>query len=264
MDKIGLLGSIYHIAAAGGKLNDLPAKELTTENLLKLDPYGNNVLHCAAKSGNLAQLPKKFMALEYLMLPSGGQDKDTTLHVAADKRILEQVPAELLTWQAWSCKNAVGNTVLHCVAKYGFELVPKDLITAGCFLDSNYKRETVLHAAAAHGTLDKLPEDLLSVENLLERDLSDRTVYHIAARDRNFNQIPKSSRLAGLEKMDVNGRTTIYWLLNRNHQDLLLGLEVPETVGRALGADWCARNRAVLDSAKTLVIDDPTPDVDLF
>ena len=58
-----------HVAAAAGRLNRVPAKLMTEENLRQKNKSGQSVFHAAAAYGHLRQIPARLLTAENLLTP---------------------------------------------------------------------------------------------------------------------------------------------------------------------------------------------------
>lgn len=120
-------------------------------------------------------------------------------HIAAEYKVLKDIPEYLFTEEILSVKNAFGDTtdtVLHVAAKYGsLNQVPSHLLTEKALNQINHafnnkSFETVWHIAAEYGTLKDIPKEHFSINSLNEKDKYGSMVWHLAAQHDGLKDIP--------------------------------------------------------------------------
>jgi len=162
MSQLGLISVggevMLHRPAKVGKLDRVPARYMTKENLMRKGySFDNdNVFHMAARYGHLDQIPVRFLTMENLMIPNG--DGYTAVEVAALACHLDQIPVLELTPEKLELGS--GNRVLHFAATAEcLHQLPKLLLAEEflCeFQAANGVKMNTLELARAKGCLDQL------------------------------------------------------------------------------------------------------------
>ena len=158
----------------------------------RLSPDGPTVVHNAAYHGYLDHIPN--LNVELLLMPEGRRAMSAPVMVAAGKRHLDQIPANLFT--------------------------PELLSPPGRETGQN----TPVHEAATHGSLNQIPPEMLTEELLSAPASNGSTIVHLAAMSGYIEQVPLTPRLLALQNDD--GGTPLHYAafmkcLNRIPKQLL-------------------------------------------
>jgi len=154
---------------------------------------------------------------------------NNVFHVAAGTGYLGHIPKEFLTEENFCIKNAGGNSVLHLAAKHNrLDKVPRQLFVLGCsppkWIDSG----------------------LLSERLVLASDRDGSTVLHIAAETGQLHLIPRSILTeSNLMILNKQNKTPLHYVLD-GQKTVLHGIEFSRAVEPILGAEWYAKNVALL------------------
>lgn len=122
----------------------------------------------------------------------------TPIHLAAEYKLLDRIPAELITPEVIDLRTRDGQSVMQLAATKGqLKYLPSELLTRErlCSSFGNvggfYFRDTPLHAAAALGELDVIPWNLIEPSDLELENQSGLSVLSLAALMENFKQMPR-------------------------------------------------------------------------
>jgi len=148
---------------------------------------------------------------------------------------LNKLPTTLLLEKNLMIRDNRGRTSFHYAAEYGnLKQLPKDSLTEMAFTVKDKNRTTPLHHIfAIWNGLDLIPNQILTAENLLIKE-----------------------RI---------GYTPLEYLMMRDGLDLLLGIDLPESIKDIVGPDWWDKTQSVISAKKTVKVVEPDIcDIELF
>lgn len=206
--------TLLHLAAATGKLNDLPEEFLTPENISIQDDNGRTPIHITV---SLSSLPKCGLTEETLTIPDN--EGNTPMHLCcssewANDPVFSQLPKTVITHRTMLAVNQRGESPLHLLAHgNAFQYLTKDFLTPELLLLSDNKGYTVCHhaldaAGYSYSGLEHFPNECLTPEVLLKKDnVGYPALYYAAKTD--------------LHYLPTEFKTTKYFLSDRYDKETL-------------------------------------------
>jgi len=220
------LGSLFHIAAKRGVLDQLPQSMLSENTLTLKDERGETPLHILARTGFTGSLGRLVsgtsVPIDWLIRDSEG---NTVLHSAALGRQIASIPPAFLTSENVMLLNNAGDSVVdlafqaNCLESISPELrflcddysrsrlrevfksgdsngIPTSLLSFDSLqrlMPETSDLNSLLRIAARHGTLHIFPAEAFSEERLRELHDIGLSPLHIAAASGKANRLIRST-----------------------------------------------------------------------
>jgi len=179
------------------RFSQIPSKLRKTEYLALPISCGWTLFHSAAEGGFLRNIPKCHLIVRTMSLQT--YRGITPLHLAARHCHLDQVPSEAFSVQTLQLRDSEGNTPLHIASttRDGLRHVPRCLQCAETLMQENGQGDTVLHILWREHDPASIDPGIYTPENLNLKGRGGVTIWDYAEKKDALKLIPKKRLDAG-------------------------------------------------------------------
>jgi hypothetical protein len=161
--------SLAYIAILTYNLNHIPKASITDKVLRdqtqkqELKGYNGRIIHSIAANNQIKQVPIELLTEDLLSIQ--GQYGQSVYHLLAQNDQIQLIPKKLLTKNALCIEDFYGVSVLGTIAENQPKFIPKEFLTPEMFYKGK-KGETPLHAWAESEHWNSIPDNLLNKESI--------------------------------------------------------------------------------------------------
>ena len=197
--------TVYMLAFTSKNLSWVNHNDLTEQEILKRNDFGESLVSIAILNNNFRRIPKSSITEKVLTSPFNGpisEDfEDMIIHRIAEHNQTKYLTKELLKEEVLSIRGQYGRSTYHILAEHKqINLLPKEALTKKALQIKDFYGNEVLGTIVKHQP-EAIPKEFLTPEMFYKNKVG-KTPLHFWAESKNWDHIP--NHLLNKESINLN------------------------------------------------------------